>query len=264
MKKISGIILIIFLLIGCAGCRNTITDEKFNSMKPIEKTDFADLYSNPDKFKGQRIDFTGKVFSVEIDGDNTYLQIWQDPVNFNNNTVVTFAKKIDVAEDDYISISGIVAGKFSGTNSFGGKVTAPQISARNYEIIDYIRAVAPTTSTITVDKAINQHELIITLQKIEFSDLETRAYIKINNNTPDQASFYSFNSMIIQGNSQFEEQTNYEYEDIPSTIMPGVEVSGIVVFPKIIQSAGALNIQFESRTDDWYTDFDPYIFSGIQ
>ena len=265
-KKILGVFSLMIMcgfLFGCGS--KTISEEEFLQMVPISETSVGQLYSNVDDFVGERYDFIGQVFNIEVDEDgDTILQVWQDIVNSENNTIVVISGSADVEYDDYISVSGLISGEYEGTNLFGGTVYAPVVSARSYDIVDYITAVAPTKHTIAVEDTINQHDLEVTLNKIEFADLETRVYITIYNGTSEEANFYSFNSYLIQGKTQFEEEWNWEYEDIPSDIQPGVEVSGIIVFPPMNPGDGPITAQIDAYYWDWDVDFELYVFADLE
>jgi hypothetical protein len=98
------------------------------------------------------------------------------------------------------------------------------------------------------------------LQIVEVAEDETRAYIKITNNSKEEISFYSFNSKIIAGTKQLEEDDHYNYPEIPSEILPGVSVEGIVVFPSIKDEQGTAKFYFEGSSENYDIDIEPFIF----
>ena len=265
MKRIICTVVSLLILVSFSGCGSKkISEEEFNKMTPIADNKISDLYGDPESFAGERFDFTGSVLSVETKDGTTYLHVWQDPTNYEHNTIVVYEGDLVVAEDDYVKISGIVEGEYKGQNAFGGTVSAPRVIARSCEVIDYMQAVAPATATIEVNQSQDQNGVVITIQKVEFSKIETRVYVTVKNNSAYTASYYAFNSVITQGSNQYDEETNYEYDDFDGTILSGIEISGIVTFPVIDAQNGPINIQMEAYSDNWRLDFNPYVFANIQ
>lgn len=230
---------------------------------PMKGDEIKTLYTNPEQFKSHCVEITGKVFTApEYDDDGVAVQMWGDIEKSENNTIVYIAdKNFKVKQDDYLHIVGLVGDEFEGENAFGGKVSAPTITAKEYKVIDYKNALAPTIKTIDVNQTQTQLGYSVTVQKIEYAEKETRAYIKVDNQGTDKFSVYSFNSKITQNGKQYEEQDNWdaEYPEIQTELLVGNSSEGIIVFPAIPN--GNFTLIIEGSSDNWEENLKPYTFN---
>lgn len=119
----------------------------------------------------------------------------------------------------------------------------------------------PTIKEITFsNKTINQFGYIITVEKIEFADDETRVYVKAENTSSNKFNIYKYSAKILQGLKQYNQSDNYEanYPELQSELQPGVVSEGILVFPTINQNNMKLIIGGSSS--DWNIDINDYSF----
>ncbi|WP_411345801.1 hypothetical protein ACE3MZ_07350 [Paenibacillus sp. WLX1005] len=280
MKKFKGIgmflsVVSIATLVACSdNISNTTaatnesesasTAEAVNTT-PLTSNEFDQMITNPLDFKGRTVEFYGKVFvNPEKDEQGTYLQVYADPKNNAKNIIVGIADPAStIKSDDYVHVKGVVKDKFEGENMMGGTVTAPVILSDSVKVVDYATAVAPALKTIDVNETKNQSGYKITVQKIELAESETRAYISIENSTQDTASFYAFNTKLVQGSKQYEQETNYaaKYPELQSEILPGVKTEGIISFKTIDLNSGNLRLIAEGSTDDYSKQFKPFEFN---
>jgi len=221
------------------------------------------LFSNPKEYKGANIEFTGRVFvKPERDKNSVYLQVFSDPKNSEGNIAVSYNDpNLPVDTDSYVKISGVVKGEMKGTNVFGATLSIPMVEAQSIEIVDYITAVSPTLETINVDSEINQHGLIVALNKIEFAEDETRVYLKVKNNSNDSVSIWKHSAKVVQGNKQFECEYNFlaDYPEIQNDLLPGVESEGIIPFPPM-DPEQSLRFTIEGSCDDYTLKVNPFEF----
>lgn len=221
------------------------------------------LFSNPKEYKGANIEFTGRVFvKPERDKNSVYLQVFSDPKNSEGNIAVSHNDpNLPVDTDSYVKISGVVKGEMKGTNVFGATLSIPMVEAQSIEIVDYITAVSPTLETINVDSEINQHGLIVALNKIEFAEDETRVYLKVKNNSNDSVSIWKHSAKVVQGNKQFEYEYNFlaDYPEIQNDLLPGVESEGIIPFPPM-DPEQSLRFIIEGSCDDYTLKVNPFEF----
>jgi hypothetical protein len=91
------------------------------------------------------------------------------------------------------------------SNKFGATLTAAIINANSVEKIDCINAINPAKKTVFVKEIQVKGGISLFLDKIEFSDKNTRAYLNIssNSNNYDEVHFYDSQSKAVQGNRQF-------------------------------------------------------------
>ena len=129
---------------------NIVESEEYLKESDIEK-----IYSDADLYKGKFVKIIAKVFDVEKDEENIYLQAFQDMENSDRNTLVMYGDaEIDISEDDYVEIDGEILGKSEGENTFGGIVSAPTINAKYVKKLSYIDAVVPTIKEIKIGETI--------------------------------------------------------------------------------------------------------------
>lgn len=271
MKRIISLILVLgmtILLVACgstgnSGSGTTAANIKSNS-KQLTKEEFEQIYTDANKFKGDKVDFYAKIFvPVEKDDKGTYIQAYADPQNSDKNTLIAINDpKLDVKEDDIIHVIGTVNGEQKGTNSFGAELNLPLIIADRIEKSDYATAFAPAVKTINANQQQNQKGYVITVKKIEFAETETRVYISITNTMKnDKINFYTFNTKAVQGNKQFETTDNFEagYQEPQTEILPGVTTDGILLYP-VMDANSPIKIVLEGSCDNYDIDIKPFTF----
>ena len=264
-------LFVVLLLAACgeSGSMNEASVEaneetEANSKEVLAEEDFDKMYSNPKEYKGYEVEFTGQVFvDPERDDSGVYLQVYAKPEQFEQNTIVAYEdSNFDVKVDDFVKVIGIVKDEFEGENLMGGTITAPFIEATSIEVVDYITAVAPTIKEVVVDETIDQHGMEVTLQKIEFAEVETRVYMKITNNTNETVYFDGFGAKLISGSTQYETKDNFGsgLPEIPFNILAGIEAEGVLIYPAIEEQSGTFTLHAEGYSDNWELDFKPYVF----
>ena len=89
-----------------------------------------------------------------------------------------------------------------------------------------------------------------------------KIYLKIENESSTNIQFYPYNSMVQQGNKQYDYEENWEaqYEQISDDILPGVVSEGVVTFPAIDLNGGDVRFVFEGLSDDYNVEFETFIF----
>lgn len=210
------------------------------------------------------MELSGVVFNtVEYDEDGVYFQMWGDPENSDLNTIVTYPDpNFALESDQYVKLTGTVMGEFTGTNAFGGEISAAVVTADTLEISTYQDVVSPTLATASADvPTVEQLGYSITVQKAELAENETRLYISATNNGSANFTIYSFNMTIVQDGHQYEEESNYDadYPELQSDIRPSVTTEGVVTFPALENAPFQLII--EARSDDWDEDIQDYVFN---
>lgn len=261
LNYLSIITILLFALTGCGSSSQPTSSESVSAPAKILTADeLPQLFNDPAKFKGSKVDFYAKAFNTTSVDGKPHIQAWTDIENSDNSVLIETDYK--TSGEEYIHVTGIVSGSATGKNAFGAEITAPIIGSAKVEKSSYIDAVAPAIKTIEVNKEINQHGLIVKLQKVEIAKKETRVYFEVTNSSQKKGSFYSFNTKLIQGDKQFEEASNYEadYKAVQSELLPGVKSNGIIAFEPINVSVGKLTVISEGRTDDYSLKFAPYTF----
>lgn len=274
MKKIAvfaSTSLFLYLISGCSSSAPSSTPsvEPSNTpeavvQEPLTDAEVKMMYSAPDEYKGALVELSGVVFNtVEYDEDGVYFQMWGDPENSDLNTIVTYPDpNFALESDQYVKLTGTVMGEFTGTNAFGGEISAAVVTADTLEISTYQDVVSPTLVIASADvPTVEQLGYSITVQKAELAENETRLYISATNNGSANFTIYSFNMTIVQDGHQYEEESNYDadYPELQSDIRPSVTTEGIVTFPALENAPFQLII--EARSDDWDEDIQDYVFN---
>ncbi len=181
-------VLLLVTALGCSSGQSSNSDKNDNKKQeskakaPLSKEEFVKMVSNPDKYKGSKVNFYTKIFvEPEKDDDGIYIPAFAEPKNNEQNVIVVADPKTDVKNEDIIHVIGTVRKSFEGENALGGKVTAPIIDAEKVEKTDYVTTFSRPIKTIEVNKEINQHGYIVKLNKVEIAENETRAYVTISN-----------------------------------------------------------------------------------
>lgn len=272
MKKFTMAIFLILLMVTLGACGGNTTSSSNDDGKKsgevrtkvkgeLKAEDYDNLFSDPNEYKGYKVELGGQV-AVKPDKDDkgkTYFVMWGNPDDYSDTIYVELKnpKMATVKENQFVVIKGIVKGE----DEYDG---APLILAENVEVADYITAVAPTIKEATVNQDIDQHGLVVTLQKIELAENQTRVYVKIKNNTSTNARIYSSSSKIVIGSQQFEEEwMDTEMLGLPavqSDLLPNIETEGVMIFPAIDQNKESLKLYVEAMSDDYMLDFEPYVF----
>lgn len=266
-KKLISLTLVLlssFMFIGCSSNNSSTQNENVSEEAPISANDFYLVYANPKEYKGRSVEFFGRVFvEPERDSDGTYLQVFTLDQGNDGNTIVGINDpNLDIHAGDIVYVKGTVKDVYEGTNAFGGQIEAPSILATSIEKSDYAAAFAKPIKTIEVNQEINQNGYIMTLERVEIAESETRAYLKIQNETSNKIYFYSFNAVITQGSTQINQQDNWEanYQEINSDILPGITSAGIITFAPINVEGENIKLVFEGSSDDYELEFEPFIF----
>ena len=270
MKQAALLVSTAVFLLSIAGCSSgaapsvepSATPEP-TAQEPLTDSEIKKMYSAPDDYKGAFVELSGIVFgTVEYDEDAVYFQMWGDPENSDLNTVVGYPDPDFVLESNqYVKLTGIVTGEFTGTNAFGAQISAPTIAAETLEISSYQDVVAPTLATATAAvPTVDQLAYSVTVEKVELAENETRLYVSATNNGSSDFSIYSFNMIIIQNGRQYEVEYNFnaDYPELQDKILPGITTEGVVIFPPLENAPFQLII--EGRSGDWDEELDNYVF----
>jgi hypothetical protein len=236
---------------------------KDDKIVPMSGEEVKTLYTETESFKDCCVEITGKVFSApEYDQDGVSFQMWGDYDNSEKNTMVTLGDpKFEIKDGDYVKLVGFVRGTFEGQNMLGGKIVAPIIYSNECEVIEY-KDLFAVIDEITVNQTINQLGYIVTVQKVEFTEKDTRVYVKIENNGKNEFDLYSFNAKLVHGGRQYEEQDdwNSNYPEVQTDLIAGVTTEGIIAFPPL--EPGDVKIILDGSSEDYNERLDDYVYEA--
>lgn len=219
-----------------------------------------EVYTNAKDYLGYHINIKGKVFQVMGDnGTSKGIQIWLDPDTCEQNLMIYYTSDIEVKQDDYIMCSGYIDSVTKYKNAYDAELHVPLVYSTDLKKATYIDVMAPTTETVTPEN-LKQEKFgySVSIDKIEFSEKETRVYATVTNN--GKALMNVGDAVIVQDGKQYNSECNYEanYDGIPYEIVKGASSSGIIVFPPISNSNFELTIDVHS--DDYDEELGKFVF----
>lgn len=200
-------------------------------LEPKENID--KMYLGPEDYKDHYFELTGQVYNVVGIYDGVLVfQMNEDIDNFGHNTTAYTMEDIDLEHGDYVRIKGFVQGIEDYENVSGGTSQAVLFLCESIEKIDYIDASSPTIKSVKVNESQSQYGYKVTVQKVEFSEIETRVYVRIDNDGKSEVSFFSHNAVAVQNGKQISSGHNYnaDYPDFETSLKPGNYTEAIIVF----------------------------------
>lgn len=189
--------------------------------------------SNPVEYKNMVVQWPAKVFvSPDNDGETVYLQVYAE--DGDKPYVVSYTNPdFEINVDDYLLVTGVVAGSLDGENAFGAGVNRVAIKANYVEQSDRVSLFEPEIESKIIDQTNSQHNFSVTVDRIVRSKNETRLYLSVNNATNSEVSLYVSQAKIVQKGQQYEEKYTYEDTMLPSSYKPRVVASGHITFPAL-------------------------------
>ena len=258
-KHIAIILAIFAVIFFLGGCGPAEPAEKVY----LEDSEIDAALSDGDSYKGKYVNISGKVFSIDKDGDSIAMQAWYDAENAEQQFIVYADKEIagSVKEDDFIKVDGEITGTFTGENYFGGEITAMMIKADTLEVGGYDDIYAPAESTKEVGATKEQHGLSVTVDRVEFARGEARVYVTVNNGSGYQASVYTYDAKAVQDGKQFDHEDNYEagYDNEIGDVLDGASKEGILRF-KGIDPEKPFKIQIGAYSDNYDIEMEDFVF----
>lgn len=251
-------------LAGCGETKDASSDSSSTQAAPettassdpgegqtFDQSNYPLVSSDPNSYKGANVEIVGKVFGdAERDADGTYFQMYADAKNSEGNTIVAIADPaMQLADGDYVKVSGTIRGEYTGQNAFGGDVRAVQIVADTVVKTTAMAAASPAVATLG-KATFTQSGITVTVPKVEFADDETRVFVAVINRSAAAVSIYGSSVKAVSGGVQVESTYSSDgYPELASDIDPGAKSTGVIVFPKMNPHA-ALRLTFEGYSDD--------------
>ena len=261
-KKV--LVSMLLLVMSCGlltGCGSSQPKEKVY----LKESEISDFFTNPEKYKGKYVKLDGQVFvSPETEGEVTVYQIWNDVENYSDNYIVKTNESSEIDEQDYVIVDGKISGLFTGENAFGGTVECPLIEDAKVTKSSYLEIVAPTIKEISPVASQDQNGVVVTVDKVEYAEKETRVYVTINNTTDYNFSCGTYSAKLQINGKQIDQDaanmTLYnspELTELSYEVMAGASSSGVLIFPAIEQDTA-----FQLVLPDAYSDNYDLMFSN--
>jgi hypothetical protein len=266
-SRIAALLVVVVTLVlpasalaGCGGAGPS-SGTSGTSYPVFTRDNWGELATDPDGFKGARVDIVGSVLGEPVKkGDVTYFQMWPHPTNVDWFAVIDFeGASFTIADGDYVHVLGTVRGKTEGKIPLLAIVDAVAVRAETAEVVDESAAAPPALRTVEVGKSVEQHRLVVTLDRVEFAANETRVYVTVSNDSTATASFNGYKTRVVQAQTEYKPEDLSPYPWVEATLPPGMVSSGVVLL-KAMDPAQATELSFDSRTDDYQLEFGPYVF----
>lgn len=264
MKKILVILGFLMLLFACGGNSNII---EFNESEMLIDSEAKSALKNPSENKGVSVELSGYVFNIiEEDSNYVYTQVYQDFENYKDDVVLKIPKTVlsSLESDSFILAQGVILGEMKGENLLGADLKLATVEVDNIYVGKYEETVARAIKEFVINEKQSQHGQTITIEKIEFSDYDTRLFINIKNDGDYKVSTYTFDfSMIINGRNYTHEYSFYaDYPELDSELNPNTYTDGILGFKKLdFNEINEIKIIVDRPySDNWEIDFEDYIF----
>ncbi len=97
------------------------------------RIDYDQLLKDPERFSGEKVVYTGKILQVREEGGSGFmlLQVTCDEYGFCDDPIyVEYEDSTDSAEDDEVTVYGIVRGGYEYDTQAGGSNFVPSVEAR--------------------------------------------------------------------------------------------------------------------------------------
>lgn len=222
---------------------NTINEDEINL-----------VYANPNEYKGKEITIQGRIFTtISSSGEEISFQVYGDTKNSDLNTVVYYSGfNTDIKQGYFVEITGIIEGESISENAFGGNLHLLLLKASSIKIVDATEILAPTTKVINPDIESNKEGYNLKIDKIEFSDTETRVYVSFSNKSSTKYTLLAHAAKITQNGNQYESEFRQYYKELPIDTLGGVTTDGIITFPKIEDDDFTFVIEGYNNIDSYY------------
>ena len=213
-------------------------------------------------YLGSDVDIRGKVAQVlaTSDSESQFAIETNADISVGNRTLVGVGADPGLAEDQWVRVQGTLNSYWNTQNLLGAEIRLPVVTAKN--VVTITRADAyPSIITVRVEQSITRHELTITLEKLEIADSEKRVYIHAINNSPNKASLYAFDAVLVQGTRQIKRKELFgeELEEPDTTLVSGTETQGILLFEPVSSDNSPVKLIWQGpRTDDYSASFDDW------
>ena len=266
-KKLMALLLCSVTAVMLAACGSSNEGSTSEEKVYLEDSQIQQLFTDPEQFKGKYAKLSGVLLAnPEADSDGSMaLQIFYDTQNYDQNFIVyTDNADASLKSGDYVKVDGKVRGKFTGQNAMGAEISIPAIENAAVTKSTYMVVVAPTTAALEPNVSAEQHGITASVDKIEYSDLETRVYMTVKNDSSDNVSLDVYGIKLIMDGQQIAQDDNSvssfngNYAELNYDIAAGASSSGILVFPAIEQKKDFQVVLSNVISDNYELDFDTY------
>lgn len=267
-KKLIAFLGVAAMLMGTlTGCGGEEKPKEPEEIVYLEEADIKGLFTNPDEYKGKYVKLSAQLYDApQKDGDTIAIQAWHDIANVDQNFIAYTDSAEGIENQDYVFVDGKIDGSFKGENAFGGEVACPLIVDAKVTKGSYMEIVTPTIAEISPAVSQDQNGIVVTVDKVEYAEDETRLYVTINNGTDYNYTCGVYSAKLIVNGKQMDinnmSQTLYntpELTELSYDVMAGTSSSGTIIFPAIEQNTPFQFVLPDSYSDNYELMFTNYM-----
>lgn len=264
--------LVLCVLLFSAGCSDSSTEASTRAnaepkaaqvKEPPDLPSFTndnagDLAASPGDYERAEADIVGKVFTSPEHTDGMLaLQVFTNEDYTDQSVIIYATDDVDIAEGDFVRAEGEVGEELEGENGFGAALTIPTVLATSLRKVSPMEAAPKALRSITRPHSAGQHGVKLLVKRVDFAASETRMVISVTNRSGSTFSIYSSSAKAVQGSRQVDASFNDTYGDLPSEVLPGSTVFGVIVFPPLRPSAST-RLVVEGSNENYDLTWSPF------
>ncbi|MDQ2968229.1 MAG: hypothetical protein M3R37_07915, partial [Actinomycetota bacterium] len=188
MTRLAFLAIVPIVLCTACGSSGTASPKKAapppGAGREVTNSDWPEVVSNPDAFRGANAILVGRVFSVQNSADGRYraIHVWADTRKSRQETTIIATRGFPLLTDDYVRVQGILAGTLRQGNTFGVGVRGPVVVAARLVRVTAIAAASPTRQRLHA-KPYTVFNVTLTPYRVDLAADETRVFLRIHNAT---------------------------------------------------------------------------------
>lgn len=222
-------IIFLFLITACSKKES----HEFDPENIISNEEFLNHVASPGTKDslGKSVSFGAQIFNiVQKDDEYIYYQAYINPAQLDKQVMVFIPLETpQLNEGEFVLVDGIINSEFLAESETGNLISALAIRAVNVEKSSFKDAVAPSLKTIEVSETLNHQDISVTLEKLEFSEFDTRIFVEITNNSDETISIFSHDFKLMQDDLTYSKADHFvlDYPEFDHRLKPKEKTFGI-------------------------------------
>jgi hypothetical protein len=234
----------------------------------LANEDWPSVHASPEQIEGRRADLRARVYLDPESAEGGYVFFaW---VDFDNDQISTAflvpALPEALARDAFVWVTGVVEGAITRRDSGGQESVQPLVRVERLLVTDRL-GVRPALKALVVGQTLEQRDVRVTLERVEFAFEETRIHFSVENGRDELVGAFATGLVV--------EQSGVEYPAIipvgsgvpppRGRVEPGATERGAFQFPPLSEDGppftvrwhGACVEELADQFRDWVWVVDP-------
>lgn len=167
--------------------------------------DWMVAHSDAVEIVGREVELRGWVFDVADlpEGNDTAFLVW---VDFDNDELPTAfvieGAPPELEADAFVAVRGVVEGDELHTYPDGREALVPRVRVTALTITDRL-GIRPAVWVVDVGQTLTQHDIRVTLERIEFAAEETRLLFAVENRSDETISAIGTGVRVQRGDAEY-------------------------------------------------------------